>query len=386
MEIAQKVAGYTLGEADLLRRAMGKKKKDVLDKEYQNFERGMSANGYSQDAILTLWRTLLPFADYAFNKSHSAAYAVVSYFTAYMKANYPVEYMAALLTSVGDKRAKLAVYLNECRRMGVSVLQPDINESQGRFTAVGDVIRFGFEAISGIGADLAATIVSVRESNGPFESFERFVKAMPSSAITKKSLEALIKSGAFDSLDHSRRGLSLVYQDIADETRKTNRREEAGEFDLFGEELRVPVVIPPEEWPKKDLLAFEREMLGLYVSDHPLTGMEEQLALYRDVEAADLAVIDEDERNDPHGEQRVVTLSGLASSVERRVSKKGAAWGTLVLEDMTGQLSCLVFPATYKKVQQFMVQDSVVIAQGKVSYRDGGPQLFVDDLVPLPEE
>lgn len=386
MEIAQKVAGYTLGEADLLRRAMGKKKKDVLDKEYEHFENGMRENGYSQDAILTLWRTLLPFADYAFNKSHSAAYGMVSYFTAYLKANYPVEYMAALLTSVGDKREKLAVYLNECRRMGVSVLQPDINESQRRFTAVGDVIRFGFEAISGVGADLASTIVSVRDREGPFESFERFVKAMPSAAITKKSLEALIKAGAFDSLGHSRRGLALVYQDIADEARKTNRREEAGEFDLFGDDLRIPVSVPTEEWPKKELLAFEREMLGLYVSDHPLTGMEEQLALYRDVEAADLATPDdEEEMGGPQGEKRVVTLSGLAASVERRVSKKGAEWGTLVLEDMTGQLSCLVFPKAYANVKQFMVQDSVVIAQGKMSYRDGGPQLFVDELVPMPD-
>lgn len=386
MEIAQKVAGYTLGQADLLRRAMGKKKKAVLDKEYEHFERGMRESGYSQDAILTLWRTLLPFADYAFNKSHSAAYGMVSYFTAYLKANYPVEYMAALLTAVADDKDKLALYLNECRRMGVSVLQPDINESQRVFTAVGDVIRFGFEAISGVGADLAATIVSVRESAEPFESFEQFVKAMPSTAITKKSLEALIKAGAFDSLGHPRRGLALVYEDIANETRKTNRREEAGEFDLFGDELRVPVDIPKEEWPKKELLAFEREMLGLYVSDHPLTGMDEQLSLYRDVQAADLAVADEDEMNDPHGQQRIVTLSGLAASVDRRVSKKGAAWGTLVLEDMTGQLSCLVFPKAYEKVQQFMIQDTVVIAQGKVSYRDGGPQLFVDELVPLPED
>lgn len=385
MEIAQKVAGYTLGQADLLRRAMGKKKKEVLDKEYEHFERGMRQNGYSQDAILTLWRTLLPFADYAFNKSHSAAYGVVSYFTAYLKANYPVEYMASLLTSVGDKKDKLALYLNECRRMGISVLPPDINESQRVFTAVGDVIRFGFEAVSGLGGDLADTIVLTREQSGNFESFEQFVNAMPSTSITKKSLEALIKAGGFDSFGASRRGLTMVYEAIADEARKTNRRAEAGEFTLFGAEFRVPVEIPTEEWPKKDLLAFERDMLGLYVSDHPLTGMEDQLALYRDVEAADLAAADEEEMSDPLGQQRVVTLSGLATAVERRVSKKGAEWGTLLLEDMTGQMPCLVFPKTYKDVQQFLVQDTVVIAQGKVSYRDGGPQLFVDDLVPMPE-
>lgn len=385
MEIAQKVAGYTLGQADLLRRAMGKKKKEVLDKEYEHFERGMRENGYSQNAILTLWRTLLPFADYAFNKSHSAAYGVISYFTAYLKANYPVEYMASLLTSVGDNKSKLALYLNECRRMGTPVLQPDINESQRVFTAVGDVIRFGFEAITGVGADLANSIVRVRGEKGYFESFEQFVNAMPSTAITKKSLDALIKAGAFDSFGTSRRGLVLVHEAIADEARKTNRRAEAGEVTLFGDDFRVPVTIPTEEWPKRDLLAFEREMLGLYVSDHPLTGMEEQLALYRDVEAAELAVVDEETVDDPPGKPREVTLSGLATAVERRTSKKGAAWGTLLLEDMTGQLSCLVFPKAYKEVQEFLVQDTVVIAQGTVSYRDGGPQLFVDKLVPMPE-
>lgn len=386
MTIAQKVAGYSLGEADLLRRAMGKKDKAVLDKEYEHFERGMRESGYSQDAILTLWRTLLPFADYAFNKSHSAAYGMISYYTAYLKANYPVEYMAALLTAASDDRDALAFYLNECRRMGISVLQPDINESQVRFTAVGDVIRFGFSAISGVGQGLSETIVATREDHGAFESFERFVKAMPSVAITKPSLEALIKAGAFDSLGHTRKGLKSVYEAIADEARMINRRAEAGEVTLFGDEVQVPVEIPTHEWHKKQKLAFERAMLGLYVSDHPLNGLEEQLALYRDVEAAQLVVSDEEDFQNGDGQQRVVTLSGLAATVERKVSKKGAAWAKLTLEDMTGQLSCLVFPKTYEKVKDFMVQDSLVIVQGKVSYRDGPPQLFVDDLVPMPEQ
>lgn len=385
MEIAQMVAGYSLGEADLLRRAMGKKDKAVLDKEYEHFERGMRENGYSQDAIMTLWRTLLPFADYAFNKSHSAAYGMISYFTAYLKANYPVEYMAALLTAASNNRDTLAFYLNECRRMGISVLQPDVNESQTMFTAVGDVIRFGFSAVSGVGEGLSETIVATRHEAGTMASFEQFVNAMPSVAITKPSLEALIKAGAFDSLGHSRYGLMTVYEAIADEARRTNRRAEAGEMTLFGEELQVPIEIPTREWAKKDKLAFERAVLGLYVSDHPLNGLEDQLANYRDVQAIELASSDEEALQDGDGQQRIVTLSGLAATVERRVSKKGAAWGTLVLEDMTGQLSCLVFPKTYEKVNEFMIQDSLVIVQGKVSYRDGPPQLFVDDLVPMPE-
>ena len=388
MEIAQKVAGYSLGEADLLRRAMGKKKKDVLDKEYERFERGMRERGYSQAAILALWRTLLPFADYAFNKSHSAAYGLISYYTAYLKAHYPVEYMAALLTSVSADKDKLAFYLHECRRMGVSVLQPDVNESQSMFTAVGDVIRFGFAAISGVGQGLAQTIIAAREQEGPFESFEQFAHAMPVGAATKKSLDALIKAGAFDSLGHSRMGLSSVYEAIADEAKQLNRRAEHGEFTLFGddEDFRVPVDIPEREWEKKERLAFERDVLGLYVSDHPLTGLEEMLSTYRDVQAVDLAAVVE-KQGKSSKRQKQVTLSGLAATVERKTSRKGDAWGTVVLEDMTGQVKCLVFPKTFAKVQQFLVQDSLVIVQGKVSARDeeGAPELFVDDLVPMPE-
>jgi len=385
MQIAQKVAGYSLGEADLLRRAMGKKKKDVLDKEYDRFERGMSERGYSQDAILTLWRTLVPFADYAFNKSHAAAYGMVAYYTAYLKANYPVEYMAALLTSSGDDRDGLALYLSECRRMGISVLPPDVNESHEAFTPVGDVIRFGFSAISGVGHGLARSIVDTRREQGAFASFEKFVHAMPLGAATKKSLEALIKAGAFDSLGQTRAGLMTVHEAIADEAKKVNQRAAVGEVTLFGDEVRIPMQVPEREWPRKQKLAFEREMLGLYVSDHPLSGMEEQLGMYRTTEAVDLIPTHEKRDSKPTKRSKVVTLCGLTTTVNHKVSKKGDPWGTLVLEDLSGSITCLAFPSTYAKVKDFLELDSMVIVSGKVSYRDGAAELFVDDIAPMPD-
>lgn len=213
MAIAQRVAGFSLGQADILRRAMGKKKKSELDKQYAGFEAGMKGNGYSDAAIKTLWDILLPFSDYAFNKAHSAAYGVLSYWTAYLKAHYPAEYMAALLTSVGDARDKLALYLNECRRMGIKVLPPDVNESIGFFAAVGDDIRFGLGAVRNVGFNVVDAIRGAREAKGGrFESFHDFLKKVPIQVANKRTVESLVKAGAFDSLGHTRRALVEIHE------------------------------------------------------------------------------------------------------------------------------------------------------------------------------
>ena len=194
MRIAQKVAGYSLGKADLLRRAMGKKKKEILDKEYVPFSGGMRSNGYSDDAIKTLWDILVPFSDYAFNKAHTAGYGLVSYWTAYLKANYPAEYMSALLTSVGDDKDKMAVYLSECRRMGIKVLPPDVNESRGRFAAVGTDIRFGLGAVRNVGHNVVDAIVRCRKEKGAYADFYDFLKKIDAVACNKKTIESLIKA------------------------------------------------------------------------------------------------------------------------------------------------------------------------------------------------
>ena len=286
MAIAQRVAGFSLGQADILRRAMGKKKKSELDKQYEGFSGGMKANGYSDAAIKMLWDILLPFSDYAFNKAHSAAYGVLSYWTAYLKAHFPAEYMAALLTSVGDARDKLALYLNECRRMGIKVLPPDVNESIGYFAAVGDDIRFGLGAVRNVGFNVVDAIRAAREEKGRFESFHDFLKKSPIQVANKRTVESLVKAGAFDSLGHTRRALVEIHEGAVESVVKEKRAEEVGDigfdFDsLFEDHEReaAPSLVPDRpEWAKRDKLAFEREMLGLYVSDHPLAGLEIQLA------------------------------------------------------------------------------------------------------------
>ncbi|MCB1281324.1 MAG: DNA polymerase III subunit alpha, partial [Salinibacterium sp.] len=274
MAAAQKVAGFTLSQADTLRKAMGKKDLKVLNKEFANFAAGMEKNGYSKDAASALWDIMVPFSDYGFNKSHGAAYAVLSYWTAYLKANYPAEYMSALLTSVGDSKDKLGVYLAECRRMGIRVLPPDVNESAGDFTAAGDDIRFGLGAIRNVGANVVEAIRAARNEKGRFESFHDFLAKVPLQVANKRTVESLVKAGAFDSLGCTRRALVEIHEDAIDAAVTQKRAEANGQvgfdFDSLWEEPQAVNKVPDRpEWSKRDKLAFEREMLGLYVSDHP---------------------------------------------------------------------------------------------------------------------
>ena len=289
---AQVLAGYTLGQADLLRRAMGKKKKEILDKEFGPFRDGCRARGYSDAAIKAVWDVLVPFAGYAFNKAHSAAYGLVSYWTAYLKANYPAEYMAAVLTSVGDDKDKSALYLSECRRMGVKVLPPDVNASVATFTAVGADVRFGLAAIRNVGINVVDAIIAARKSKGEFTSFADFLRKVPALVCNKRVIESLVKAGAFDSFAHPRKGLVLIHEQAVDSVIDLKRNEAIGQDSLFGgdeeAEAAFEVAIPDSEWDKKTRLNFEREMLGLYVSDHPLFGVEHVLARDADVVLAEL--------------------------------------------------------------------------------------------------
>ncbi len=377
MAIAQKVAGYTLGKADLLRRAMGKKKKEILDKEFEPFAAGMRANGYSEDAIKTLWDILVPFSDYAFNKAHSAAYGLVSYWTAYLKANYPAEYMAALLTSVGDDKDKMAVYLAECRRMGIKVLPPDVNESAARFTPVSDSIRFGLAAIRNVGVNVVTAIEETRKTKGVFTDFEDFLRKVPSAVCNRKVIESLIKAGAFDSLGHPRRGLLSVLDQALEAVIDEKRQAESGQESLFagfdtlttGPALAVVPPIPDLEWEKRDLLAFEREMLGLYVSDHPLAGLEQALAAASDRSIIALS-------DDTVTDGAMVTVAGILTGVQRRVTKQGRAWASATLEDLDGSVEVLFFPNTYELVGQYIAEDAIVKIKARVDRRDEVPRLM----------
>jgi DNA polymerase-3 subunit alpha len=389
MSIAQKVAGYSLGKADLLRRAMGKKKKSVLDAEYVGFEAGMTANGFSAAAVKTLWDILVPFADYAFNKAHSAAYGLISYWTAYLKANYPAEYMAALLTSVGDDKDKRPIYLAECRRMGIKVLPPDVNESSADFTAVGTDIRFGLASVRNVGHNVVDAIVRAREGKGAFKDFSDFLRKIDAVACNKKVIESLSKAGAFDSLGHSRQGLVTVHANAVDMAMSLKRKEAEGQFDLFGGfggddgDAEDPfggaleVTIPTADWSKSERLVFERDMLGLYVSDHPLHGVEHVLTSHADTPIAEInggGV--EDGAN--------VTIAGILTAVGPRTNKQGAPWAIATLEDLESGIEVLFFPKTWAQVADKIVRDQIVVIKGRISRRDDQPSLFASE-VTIPE-
>jgi DNA polymerase III subunit alpha len=381
MAIAQKVAGFSLGQADILRRAMGKKKKSELDKQYADFEAGMIANGYSKVAISTLWEILLPFSDYAFNKAHSAAYGVISYWTAYLKAHFPAEYMAALLTSVGDARDKLAIYLNECRRMGIKVLPPDVNESIAYFAAVGDDIRFGLGAVRNVGFAVVEQIKRTREEKGAFTSFHDYLTKVPIQATNKRMVESLIKAGAFDSLGDTRRALIEVHEGAVEQEVKRKREEANGQvgfdFDsLWDEPEHSTQVVPPRpEWNKRDKLAFEREMLGLYVSDHPLAGLEMTLSKHASISITDL--IGGDVAHD--GEQ--VTVAGLLTSVQHRTARNsGNQYGMVTVEDFGGEVTVLFMGKTYLEFSPSLQNDAIVVIKGRVATRDDGLNLHAVSL------
>ena len=367
MAIAQKVAGFTLGRADLLRKAMGKKNKEILDTEYIPFEAGMKENGFSVSAIKRLWEVLIPFSDYAFNRAHSAGYGVVSFWTAYLKANYPTEYMAALLTSVRDDKDKSALYLSECRRMGIKVLPPDVNESDAEYTPRGKDIRFGLAAIRNVGEGVVASVKASRESKGAFTSFGNFLAKVDANVCNKKTIESLIKAGAFDSLEHPRKGLMAIHLEAIDSVIETKRAEAIGQFDLFGGDSitqvsGVDIDIPATEWDKSTLLTFEREMLGLYVSDHPLLGVEHVLRSHTDMTISQLL---EDGPQDG-----MVTIGGLITGIQRKVSRQGASWAVVNVEDLEGAIEVLFFSNTYNQYALSLTEDRVVVVRGRFSRTD----------------
>ncbi len=381
MAIAQQLAGYTLGNADLLRRAMGKKKKEILDKEYIPFSDGMKANGYSNASIKALWDVLVPFSDYAFNRAHTAGYGLVSYWTAYLKANFPAEYMAALLTSVGDDKDKSALYLAECRRMGIKVLPPDVNDSDSNFTPRGTDIRFGLSAIRNVGTNLVASIVASRTTKGRFADFADYLKKVEAVACNKKTVESLIKAGAFDSLGHTRKGLLHVHVEAIDNCLDTKKAEAIGQFDLFsvvdggpttlGDDV-FDIRIPVGEWEKAVLLTYEREMLGLYVSDHPLFGVEHVIAAAVDCPVSGISELSDGQN---------VTVGGILSAVTRKVTKQGNAWAMVMLEDLEGAVEVMFFPASYQGAAVHLVEDAVVLVRGRVDKRDDTPKIIANEVI-----
>ncbi|MDR3202825.1 MAG: DNA polymerase III subunit alpha, partial [Bifidobacteriaceae bacterium] len=381
MEIAQKLAGYSLGEADLLRRAMGKKKKSVLDAEYSRFSEGMQQRGFSEASITVLWETLVPFADYAFNKAHSAAYGLVSYWTAYLKAHYRTEYMAALLTSVRGDKDKSAVYLSECRRMGITVLPPDVNSSAANFTPVGQDIRFGLTAVRNVGEQVVEAVVRARRDKGRYTSFQDFLDKVPANVCNKRVIESLIKAGAFDSFGRPRRAVHSVHEGALEAIVDVKRNQAHGQWDLFGEldaddgGGSLSVEIPNlDEWDKKTKLGFEREMLGLYVSDHPLRGLERGLAGAATHGVAALGDAD------AVADRATVTVAGLLTGLTRKATKAGKLYATAVVEDLDGSVEVMFFNRTYEQYGDLLADDLVLAVTGQVNRRDERLTIYASEV------
>jgi DNA polymerase III subunit alpha len=387
MRIAQRFAGYSLAEADNLRKAAGKKKRDVMAAERSRFVESCEHTGYGAELGNAWFDIIEPFADYAFPKAHAFGYGFIAYQTAFLKANYPAEYLAALLTSVKSSLEKAAVYLAECRTMGISVEVPDINRSSSDFTPVVEVdgagdeslsIIFGLSAVRNVGEGLVALIEAERDANGPFADFYDFCQRVDASVLNKRTVESLIKAGAFDDVGHPRKGLLTVFEQIVDNTVARRRERDMGIMTLFGgDDGDTPgddferIAIPDLEFDKRDRLAFEKEMLGLYVSDHPLLGAEAVLSRRSD------AAIDEIETLD---DGAMKSIGGVVTGLQRKWTRKGDLMAVFTLEDLRSAVEVMVFPRTMTEHGHKLVDDAVVVVKGRVDKREDAPKLIAQSI------
>jgi DNA polymerase-3 subunit alpha len=378
MRVAQKFAGYSLEQADNLRKACAKKKRDLIVKERESFVAGCDRTGYGTTFGNALFNVIEPFADYAFPKAHAYGYGLVAYQTAYLKANYPVEYLAALLTSVKGDKDRTAVYLAECRNLGIRVLVPDINLSASDFVARDTTIPFGLSAIRNVGEGLVALILQERDANGPFVDFYDFCQRVHPSVLNKRSIESLIKAGAFDCLAHSRKGLCLVFEQIVDRVLARRREVDAGVLSLFGDvdaseigfdDTRVP--IPDDDFDKSQKLAFEKEMLGLYVSDHPLLGAESALRRHAERTIAEIRELRDGETH---------WVGGVITSLQRKYTKRGELMAVFMLEDLQSVIEVFVFPRTMQEHGFNLADDAVVCVKGRLDLREEPAKLVCMDL------
>jgi DNA polymerase III subunit alpha len=391
MRVAQKFAGYSLAEADNLRKACGKKIRELMAKERDAFEAGVERTGYGKDLGPQLFDIIEKFADYAFNKSHTFGYGLITYQTAYLKAHYPVEYIACLLTSVKSNLDKAAIYLSDCRSMGIKVLPPDVNRSMSNFGALSPTelppgvtlsvgspgaITFGLSAVRNVGEALVELLIAEREENGQFTSFHDFVERVPEPVLNKRTIESLIKGGAFDTLGHTRRGLLTVFEHIIDTTVKRRREREKGVMSLFGDwggddtegsdnstgdSFDERTEIPDLAFDKTEQLRYEKEMLGLYVSDHPLFGVE--AALKRKVEQS---VLDLQSMEDGAN----VVVGGVITNLARKFTKKGDQMAVFLLEDLDASIEVTIFPRTLAEQGHKLEDDLIVAVKGRLDRRD----------------
>lgn len=379
MRVSQRFAGYSLSEADSLRKACGKKKPELMAKERDKFIKGCIDNGYESIAN-SLFDTIEGFANYAFNKSHSFGYGLIAYQTAYLKANYPAEYLSALLNSVKSSLEKASIYLHELRTMDIDVFVPDVNKSTENFSPIllksgKEAVPFALSAIRNVGVEVVSRIVSERKENGDFKDFADFCNRVDISVLNKKVLEALIKAGSFDSFGYSRKGLLSVYEQIVSISKNKRKDEEAGIMSLFGDvDVVSDVTVPEEEFSKKEKLAFEKEMLSLYVSDHPLSGIN----ILEDFVTVSVNEIEEYDEN-------LITAGGIITNLNKRYTKKGELMATFILEDLKGTIECVVFPKSMKDLDSELWEDRIVLVKAIIDRRDDLVKLIVNGVSKVDE-
>lgn len=383
MQIVQNLAGYTMGQADNIRRAMSKKKQYVIDAERQNFVygneeqgiKGCIANGISEQAANQIYDSMVDFAKYAFNKSHAAAYAVVAYQTAYLKYYYPVEFMAALMTSVIDNTRKVAEYIYSCRQMGIKVLSPDINEGEGRFSATKEGIRYGMYAIKSIGRQVVDIILAEREANGKYTTLSDFLSRVAGREVNKRAVENLIKAGACDGLDGNRQQMLLVYNTLIDNLNQEKKNSLAGQmslFDLVSEEekkayeVRFPNV---EEYSKEIKLGFEKEVLGIYLSGHPLEEYEEKWRKNISAVTADF-MLDEETNAVKIKDNQSVVIGGIITEKTIKYTKQNKAMAFITIEDLFGTVEVIIFPRDYEKYSRYLNEDEKVFVAGHANVEE----------------
>ena len=397
MQIVRDLAGYTLGRSDLLRRAMSKKKADVMEKERQNFvygnkEEGVPgclANGISERTANKIYDEMIDFAKYAFNKSHAAAYAVVAYQTAYLKYYYPVEFMAALMTSVIDNPGKVSEYIYACRQMGIEILPPDINEGEGNFSVDNGNIRYGLAAIKSIGRPVIETIIKEREIGGRFTNLKNFIERLSGKEVNKRTIESFIKAGALDSLNGTRKQQMMIYIQILDQVNRERKYSMSGQlslFDLVDDEQKKEFDIPlPDvgEYEEETKLAFEKEVLGIYVSGHPLQEYEEKWRRNISATTLDFQPDEETGRSKVKDGSKEI-IGGMISAKTIKYTKTNKVMAFLTIEDLFGTVEVVVFPRDYEKNKQYLEEDNKIFIKGKVSEEDeSSSKLICEAVIPF---